>query len=270
MADRAATRAEAQDRLELLEAELEKFVKVASEEFGAERIIVFGSLVRAMEEGAEALGEWSDLDLVVVAETKQPFYRRTRDLLLRVRPRVGADIFVYTPSEWKQMKSDRPFVKNEMLEKGRVVYARTGGQGRRRGEEMDGFRSGGSARGGAGLRRLAVEPGLLPLPPGNREEPQGTPRPWRRYPTENTQAHGPRNIPGKRASICGQANRRPPFPGKLLHSDALPGRPARLSPGRLSGRRRRTRCSDDGAGGLRSRLAKGRGERVTSCRETRT
>lgn len=77
MADRAATKA--QDRLELLEAELWRFVEVASEEFGAERIIVFGSLARAMEEGAETLGEWSDLDLVVVAETNRPFHGRIRD-----------------------------------------------------------------------------------------------------------------------------------------------------------------------------------------------
>lgn len=126
MADRAATKSEAQDRLELLEAELRRFVKVASEELGAERIIVFGSLARAMEEGAQALDEWSDLDLVVVAETELPFYERSRSLLLRVRPGVSVDVFVYTPSEWKELKTERLFVQSEMMEKGKVVYEKAG------------------------------------------------------------------------------------------------------------------------------------------------
>ncbi len=124
MADRATTRAEAQDRLELLEAELRRFVEVATEEFGAERVIVFGSLARAIDEGAQALNEWSDLDLVVVAETERPFYERGRSLLLRVRPKISADVFVYTPAEWKELKAGRLFVQSEMMEKGKVVYER--------------------------------------------------------------------------------------------------------------------------------------------------
>ncbi len=114
------------NRLELLEAELERFVEVAAEEFGAERIILFGSLARALESGEEALDEWSDLDLVVVAETEQSFYERIKRLMRRVRPRVGADVLVYTPSEWERMKSERRFIKREVLEKGRVVYERAG------------------------------------------------------------------------------------------------------------------------------------------------
>lgn len=126
MADRAATRTGAQDRLELLQSELRRFVEVASGEFGAERVIVFGSVARAMEEGAEAVGEWSDLDLVVVAETEKPFYERIKHLRKLVRPEVGADVLVYTPSEWEQMKSKRSFVKNEMLKKGKVVFKDAG------------------------------------------------------------------------------------------------------------------------------------------------
>ena len=124
MADRAATGAD--DRMELLEAELRRFVEVASEEFGAERIIVFGSLARAMDEGAQTLNEWSDLDLVVVAETELPFYERNRKLLLRVRPRISVDVFVYTPTEWKELKTVRLFVQSEMVGKGKVVYERAG------------------------------------------------------------------------------------------------------------------------------------------------
>lgn len=126
MADHPATKSEAQDRLKLLEAELERFVKIASGEFGAERIIVFGSVARAMEEGAQALNEWSDLDIVVVAETELPFYGRSLKLLLRVRPRVSVDVFVYTPTEWQELGAARLFVQSEMMGKGKVVYERAG------------------------------------------------------------------------------------------------------------------------------------------------
>jgi len=114
-------------RFDLLKSELERFVEVASTEFGADRVIVFGSLARALGgEGGGALGDWSDLDLVVVAETDRPFYERVKRLIRRVEPRVGADVLVYTPSEWERMSSERPFVREELLGRGRVVYERAG------------------------------------------------------------------------------------------------------------------------------------------------
>lgn len=111
-------------RLDLLKTELERFVEVASGELGAEQVIIFGSLARALEVGEDALDEWSDLDLVVVARTERPFYERIRDLLDRVKPRVGVDVFVYTPTEWEHMRSERSFIKREVLGKGRIVYER--------------------------------------------------------------------------------------------------------------------------------------------------
>jgi predicted nucleotidyltransferase len=111
-------------RLEILEDELERFVRVASEELGAEKIILFGSLAR--EKGAEgSIGEWSDLDLVVITETEQPFYARIKDLLLKVRPRTGVDVFIYTPAEWERLKAGTSFAREEMVDKGKVVYERT-------------------------------------------------------------------------------------------------------------------------------------------------
>jgi hypothetical protein len=37
-------------------------------------------------------GEWSDLDLVIVKETKQRFLDRTKEVMQLLRPRVGVDI----------------------------------------------------------------------------------------------------------------------------------------------------------------------------------
>ncbi len=119
-------------RLDLLETELERFVEVASGELGAEQVIILGSLARALAVSDDALGEWSDLDLVVVARTERPFYERIRDLLDRVKPRVGVDVFVFptpgTPgvSPGEHMRSERSFIKREVLGKGRIVYERAG------------------------------------------------------------------------------------------------------------------------------------------------
>jgi predicted nucleotidyltransferase len=110
-----------ESRSKLLDAELKRFIEVASEERDAEKIILLGSFARA-----EGMHECTDLDLIVVAETKLPFHQRIKQLLECVRPKVGADVFGYTPAEWERMKSERPFFKEEVLRKGRVVYERVG------------------------------------------------------------------------------------------------------------------------------------------------
>ncbi len=112
-----------ESRSKLLDAELERFIEVASEEFDAEKMIIFGSFARGQ---AGRIHEWTDLDLVVVAETGLPFHQRIKQLLERVRPKVGVDVFVYTPAEWERMKSERAFIKEEVLKKGRLVYERVG------------------------------------------------------------------------------------------------------------------------------------------------
>jgi len=112
-----------EDRSKLLDAELKRFIEVASQELDAEEIIIFGSFARGR---AGEIHEWTDLDLVVVAETTSPFHQRIQRLFERVRPKVGADVLVYTPAEWEYTKSQCPFIKEEVLKKGRVVYERDG------------------------------------------------------------------------------------------------------------------------------------------------
>lgn len=112
----------AENRERLLEAELGRLVEFIAGEFAAERIILFGS----MGFDHRRVGEWSDLDLAVVAETKLPFHRRAGEIFRRARPEVGVDIFVYTPPEWERMKAGSSFIKEDVLGKGRVVYERSG------------------------------------------------------------------------------------------------------------------------------------------------
>jgi predicted nucleotidyltransferase len=105
-------------RERLLRQELARFIDIVAQHMQPERIILFGSLA------AGQVDEWSDLDLVVIAETDLPFYERMKQVLRSVRPQAGMDVLVYTPTEWVEMTSQRRFVQEEILSKGQVVYAR--------------------------------------------------------------------------------------------------------------------------------------------------
>jgi CRISPR-associated endonuclease Cas3-HD len=94
-----------------LQNELKKCISILKEKYKPEKIFLFGSLVNGK------IGEWSDIDLVIVKDTKKPFLDRSKEVLLFVQPRVGMDILVYTPEELERMSS-REFFKKEILSKG--------------------------------------------------------------------------------------------------------------------------------------------------------
>lgn len=108
----------AERRRARLEAELQRFLTVLVDQMDPERIILFGSLANGR------VHEWSDLDLVVVAETELPFLERLRLISELLAPKVGTDVFVYTPDEWEHLRQTRLFAQEEMVQKGRVVYER--------------------------------------------------------------------------------------------------------------------------------------------------
>lgn len=102
----------------ILEAELERYVKLLREHYDPQRILLFGSLASG------EVREWSDIDLVIIKETERRFLDRTREVLELLRPRVGIDVLVYTPDEFAQMVQQRAFVRDEIVGKGRVLYDR--------------------------------------------------------------------------------------------------------------------------------------------------
>jgi uncharacterized protein len=82
----------------------------------ARKAIVFGSVARGETD------EWSDLDLVIIADTARPFLERYRDFesLYDVWPRL--DLLIYTPEELAEMQAQgRPFVEH-VLREGVVVH----------------------------------------------------------------------------------------------------------------------------------------------------
>ena len=85
----------------------------------ARKAIIFGSVARGEAD------EWSDLDLVIVADTARPFLERYRDFdgLYDVWRRL--DLVVYTPEEFAQMQAEgRPFIEH-VVEHGVVIHETT-------------------------------------------------------------------------------------------------------------------------------------------------
>lgn len=99
-----------------LEAELARILPLLIREYGAEKVIVFGSLATG------EVGEWSDIDLVVIKETDKRFMDRIDDVARITRPQLAADVVVYTPAEFERMCEGRRFFREEIVARGRVVY----------------------------------------------------------------------------------------------------------------------------------------------------
>jgi len=102
-----------------LEKELERWIPLLIEHYKPEKIILFGSLVN------NDLREWSDIDLVVITRSDLPFMKRIRNALLLLQPKVGVDLLIYTPDEFEELQQQRKFVREEVVEKGKVVYERS-------------------------------------------------------------------------------------------------------------------------------------------------
>lgn len=102
-----------------LESELRRIKDIIIKEYSPEEIILFGSLANGN------IHEWSDIDLVIIKETKERFIDRLHRVRLMTQPELGVDFVVYTPQEMEDMKREkRRFLLKEVLEKGEVIYER--------------------------------------------------------------------------------------------------------------------------------------------------
>ena len=90
-------------RRQQLEAE---FLRIAGSmrQLGAERFWLAGDLAR------ETVGPESELELLVVHETEQPFHRRSDFFQTHLRPQVGTSFIVYTPDEFLGLSERDPLI----------------------------------------------------------------------------------------------------------------------------------------------------------------
>jgi predicted nucleotidyltransferase len=85
----------------------------------AEQVILFGSYARG-----EA-GEHSDVDLMIIAESDLPRFKRSRELYKLFRPYpFGMDLLVYTPQEVEKGKQSSASFVSTVLQEGKVLYVR--------------------------------------------------------------------------------------------------------------------------------------------------
>jgi uncharacterized protein len=108
----------AEQRRKLLEQELDRYVRVLKANENPHKVIVFGSLASGQ------VHEWSDIDLVIVKDTDLPYLERLIQTQGLLHPRVGTDIFYYTSEEFAKLCRERIFFREEILDKGKVLYER--------------------------------------------------------------------------------------------------------------------------------------------------
>src|SRR2546428_12348973 len=96
-----------------LEAELERITR-ALPDLGVTRALLFGSLARGDVRGQ------SDLDLILIVDTGEPFVERCARVYQALAPAVGMDLLVYTPQEFEAMR-ERPFLRHALRD-AKVIY----------------------------------------------------------------------------------------------------------------------------------------------------
>ncbi len=99
--------------------EIEQVAACMGKAANAERVVLFGSFARG-----EA-GESSDVDLLIIAESDLPRFKRSRELYKLLRPYPFAmDLIVYTPEEVERGKKSPVSFVSTVLREGKTLYVR--------------------------------------------------------------------------------------------------------------------------------------------------
>jgi len=101
------------------QGEIQRVATRIGEAIDAERVVLFGSHARG-----EA-GEGSDVDLMIIAESELPRFKRSRELYKLFRPYPFAmDLIVYTPAEIDKGKRSAISFVSTVLREGKTLYVR--------------------------------------------------------------------------------------------------------------------------------------------------
>jgi predicted nucleotidyltransferase len=105
-----------QERENSLKAELGRVVALIIAEYRPEKIVLFGSLAD------NVVHEWSDIDLLIVKDTDKRPIDRNIELFNLIHPKVGIDLFIYTPLEYEHLIKERYSFLLNILKTGKIVY----------------------------------------------------------------------------------------------------------------------------------------------------
>jgi predicted nucleotidyltransferase len=101
------------------EALLQDITRRIVHRFNPEKVILFGSRASGTAQAD------SDVDLLVIMETNDPPIQRAIEVKRACRPRfVAMDVLVKTPEEVASRLRQGSFFLRQILEQGRVLYAR--------------------------------------------------------------------------------------------------------------------------------------------------
>lgn len=107
-----------EERGKELKAELERIVNILKNRIHPEKVILFGSLASGR------LRPESDIDLLIVQDSKESIFERVKRLESTLERRYAADLIVLTPKEVKTLlDSDNRYLK-DIFSNGKVLYER--------------------------------------------------------------------------------------------------------------------------------------------------
>lgn len=93
-----------------------KFGRQIAKQFGAERVILFGSYARGRVTAD------SDVDLLVIGPFKGRTVDKSVEIRMKLQPQFPVDILIRTPEKVNQrIKMGDSFMR-EILEKGKILY----------------------------------------------------------------------------------------------------------------------------------------------------
>jgi predicted nucleotidyltransferase len=96
--------------------EIEQFGRQIGREFGAERVLLFGSYVQG------TATDDSDVDLLVICPFEGRSVDKSVEIRMKLRPRFPIDLIVRTPEKVRQRIDMGDDFMREILEEGKVLY----------------------------------------------------------------------------------------------------------------------------------------------------
>ena len=95
---------------------IKEFGRQIGEQFGAERVILFGSYAQG-----EVTAD-SDVDLLVIGPFKGRGVDKSVEIRMKLRPQFPVDILIRTPEKVRQRMQMGDCFMWEILERGKVLY----------------------------------------------------------------------------------------------------------------------------------------------------
>ena len=96
--------------------QIKKFCRQIGEQFGAERVILFGSYARG-----KATAD-SDVDILVIGSFEGRNVDKSVEIRMKWRPKFPLDILIRTPEKVRQRIKMGDCFMREILEQGKVLY----------------------------------------------------------------------------------------------------------------------------------------------------